>query len=107
MDPGVTIRTAAIEDFVIQEIDLVLVIQRHAVPGIGMASLTEPRDLSVEQLSMVGAMGIMTIQAIFPDGNVIPQERASFLGVTCVALFVDRGLFQQFPRLKTVRIVAI
>lgn len=107
MDLRVTIRTRAVKDFVAQIIDLILVIQRHSVSSVNMASLAEERDLGVEQLGMVGAMGFVAVRAVFPDRYVVPEKRTSFLGVAFIALLVDGGLLQQFPGLNAVGIVAI
>ena len=88
VDLHVTIRAGAIEDFIVQVVDLVLVIQRSRVSSFGMASLAEERNLGVEQLGMVGAVGVMAVQAILLNRNMIPKERHSEPKNAHIASFV-------------------
>lgn len=51
-------------------------------------------------------MWLMTIQAIFLDGRVLPQERTPFRSVALVTRLIDRVPFQQHRAEGAMRIVA-
>ena len=56
---------------------------------------------------MLGAMRLMAVQAVFPNGRVLPKERPSLLGVAGITVLVDGILDQELGARAPVRIVAI
>ena len=50
-----------------------------------------------EQFVVIRAVRVVTVQAIVPDGRVLPEERAAFLRMAIVAKFIDRIGLQQRP----------
>ena len=56
--------------------------------------------------SLIGAVGVVAVQAVLTDRRVLPEERAALLGVAGVAVLVDRGLQQHLVVRRAVRVVA-
>jgi hypothetical protein len=107
MDRRMTIRAGAVNFSSVHVVERALIIERPGVSRVGMASLAKERGFGVEQLEMVGTVRLVAIQAVFPDRDVFPEERASLLRVALITLFVDGGLVHQFSFQNAVRIVAI
>ena len=56
--------------------------------------------------SLIGAVGIVAVQAVLAHGRVLPEEGTALLGVAGVAVLVDRGLQQHLVVGGAVRVVA-
>ena len=72
-----------------------------------VAFLTKVGARPHEQLFMVGTMRLMTVDAIFADGRVFPEERPPLFGVAGVADVVDGIGVQQGTGRRAVRVVAV
>src|SRR5512132_1488296 len=69
--------------------------------------LTEVGTRPYEQLVVVGAMRLMTVETTLTHGCVFPEERPPLFGVTGVADVVDRIPVQERAGRRAVRVVAV
>lgn len=72
-----------------------------------VALLTQIRTRPDEELVVVGAMRLMTIETAFPDRRVFPKERSPLFGVARVANVVDGVRVQQSAGRRAVRVMAV
>ena len=82
-------------------------IEGSRVIGLAVALLAEEGHTDLQHARLIGAVGVMTVRAVFTHGLVLPQERAAFFRVALVADLVDRVLGQLMRAGRAVRVVAI
>jgi len=75
--------------------------------GLAMALLAEERHSHFQHARLIGAVGVMTVRAVFTHGLVLPQERTAFFRVALVADLVDGVLHQLMRTGRAMRVVAI
>jgi hypothetical protein len=77
------------------------------MPGLNVALLAEPGHPGLKKAGMDRAMGVVTVQAVFPYRRVLPEKRAALLGVALVTVFVDRVLGKQCRSGGAMGVVAV
>lgn len=82
---------------------------RSALTG-SLSSMTLLAQLGarlVQQRHVIGAMHAVAQTAVFTGRVVLPQERAAFLGMAGITVFIDRALLQRRWSGGAVCIVAV
>ena len=77
------------------------------MPDHRMTLLAQQRPRRHQQHFMIGAMGLMAIEAAFRDWRVLKQEGPALFGVAAKARFVKRGCSDHGLGNAAVRIMAI
>ncbi len=72
-----------------------------------MTTLAEPRAFDDQQIVMVGAVRVVTIQTVFSHRRMFPKLRPAFFGVAFGAILVYRVLYQLGRIGGTMRIMAV
>jgi len=63
------------------------------------------RDL--QELVVIGAVGFMTVRAIFAHRRMLPEKRSAFLRVAAIAVLIDRVGLDELLRSRPMGIVAV
>lgn len=74
---------------------------------IPVALLAQERPGDLEELVLIGPVGIVAVQTTFPDWRMLPEERTAFFRVAGITSFIDGVSFQHRFRGGTVWIVAV
>ncbi len=108
MDLLVAIRAGADEDSVAYAYtgDSVLVVQGSRMARVAVAALAEEGLLGLEHPEVVGPVGFVAGQAVFPGREMFPEHGSALLGVALIALVIDRCRVDEIGVLGPVGIVA-
>ena len=77
------------------------------MPAIGMALLAQDRPCRRQQHIVIGAVGLVTVQAVVAYRGMLPDEGSSLLGVTLIANLIDAVRCEQWRRHRPVRRMAV
>ena len=74
---------------------------------LDVATLAKSRAIDDEQLLVIGAVRLVTIQAVLCYRRMFPQERATLVCMAFVAILVHGRFGQEFVIRRAVRVVAV
>ena len=72
---------------------------------MNVALLAQQMRASRQQLGIARTMRRVTIQAIFADRRMVPENRSPFFGVAGVTQTIDRLIHEHLPPLAAMSIV--
>ena len=106
MDRAMTIRTRP-REFTIRSEFVCCIVQSARMSCVEMTILAKPWPILNKKFFVIRTMRRMTIQTIFADRRMLPEERSSFFRMARIALFIYRIRDDQLWSDRAMRVVTI